>query len=99
MENKTKKSISINHYNSSILSNDGSYIRLSQNGVVKIGSGTNSEGEMINNSDPIMLKEYIGALRYNDDTERLEYCNGITWVEVAIEDDEINTPMVYSMLF
>lgn len=94
-----KKSLNINHSNSSILSSDGSYIQLSKNGVVKIGNGTNAEDEMIDNANPMLLKDYMGAIRYNEDTEKLEYCNGNTWIELATEDESNNTSMVYSILF
>lgn len=93
------KSININHSTSSIVSSDGSYIELSKNGVVKIGKGINAQGDIIDNSDPLILKEYEGAVRFNEDTRKMEFCDGTKWIEFSIKEDDENTPMVYSMLF
>jgi len=93
------KSININHSTSSILSSDGSCIELSKNGVVKIGKGINAKGDMIDNKDPKVLKEYEGTLRFNDDTKKMEYCDGSRWLEISTEEDTDKSQMVYSMLF
>jgi hypothetical protein len=96
---KTKKSININHSTSSILSSNGSCIELSKNGVVKIGKGINAQGDNIDNSNPDLMKEYEGALRFNQHTKKMEYCDGTKWVELSLKDDDTHTSMVYSVLF
>lgn len=95
------KSININHSNSSITTSDGSYIELTQNGVVKIGTGLHVEDDIINSTDAEILKKYEGSLRFNPDTKKIEYCNGSRWVELVIDIDveNNNTSMIYSMLF
>lgn len=93
------KSININHSTSNILSGDGSYIELSKNGVVKIGKGINVEGDLIDNSNPKILEEYEGAMRFNSTTHKMEFCDGYKWVEFAVMEDDDHTNMVYSVLF
>lgn len=99
MSEVSNKSININHSTSSILSGDGSYIELSKNGVVKVGKGINAQGDLIDNSNPEILKEYEGAMRFNPNTKKMEYCDGTKWVEFSIKEDDEHTSMVYSVLF
>ncbi len=93
------KSININHSNSNIISGDGSYVELSKNGVVKIGTGRNAQGDLIDNSNSEILKEYEGAIRFNPQTETLEYCDGSKWLTLLLQEDDDHTNMVHSMLF
>lgn len=93
------KSININHSNSNIISSDGSYVELSKNGVVKIGSGINVKDDMMDNIGEDVLKEYEGAIKFNTDTHKLEYCDGSRWVELSIDEEDNKTSMIYSMLF
>ena len=94
-----KKSININHSDASLLSFDGSYIQLSKNGGVKVGYGKNLEESVINNSSQYTLADYAGAVRINEKTNKLEYCDGKSWVELITEEEDVQTPLVYSMLF
>lgn len=93
------KSININHSTSNIIPGDGSYIELSKNGVVKIGTGLNSKGEYIDNSNPDTLKEYEGAIRFNPKSNKMEFCDGSRWLEFSILEDDNHVDMVHSVLF
>lgn len=93
------KSININHNDASLLTNDGSYIQLSKNGGVKVGFGKNLEESSINNVNQNTLIDYIGAIRLNETTKKLEYCDGKSWNVFATEENDVKIPMVYSLLF
>lgn len=93
------KSININHSNSSIISSDGTYVELSKNGVVKIGTGINAMDDSNNTNTEDVLKEYEGALKFNPDTKKLEYCDGTRWIELSLDSNDNKTSMIYSMLF
>lgn len=93
------KSININHNDASVLSNDGTYIKLSTNGGVKVGFGKNLEESTVNNASQNTLIDYAGAIRLNETTNKLEYCDGKTWNVLATEENDVKIPMVYSMLF
>lgn len=93
------KSININHIESGILTNDGTFVQISQNGGVKVGYGKNLEEPSVNNTSQSTLAEYNGAIRINETTNKLEYCNGKAWVELVTEEDNVQTSMVYSLLF
>ena len=99
MADTIKKSININHTDSSILSNDGTYIQLSKNGGVKVGYGKNLEESTVDNVNQNTLMEYVGAIRLNEETKKLEFCDGKTWYTLATEENDIRLPMVYSLLF
>ena len=93
------KSININHSDASLITNDGSYIQLSKNGGVKVGFGKNLEESTVNNVNQNTLIDYTGAIRLNETTKKLEYCDGKTWNVLATEENDIKTPMIYSLLF
>lgn len=93
------KSINLNHVDASITSNDGTFIHLNKNGAVKVGYGINAEESTINNDKQETLFDYKGVIRFNRDTNKLEFCNGLTWLEISTEKEDDKTPMVYSMLF
>lgn len=93
------KSININHNDASLITNDGSYIQLSKNGGVKVGFGKNLEESTINNANQLTLIDYAGAIRLNETTKKLEYCDGKTWNVLITEDNKVETPLVYSLLF
>ena len=93
------KSININHSDASLLTSDGSFIQLSKNGGVKVGFGKNLEESTINNANQLTLIDYAGAIRLNEATRKLEYCDGKTWNVLATENDNAETPLVYSLLF
>ena len=99
MAEVSKKSININHTNASILTSDGSYIQLSKNGGVKVGFGKNLEEAAINNTNQNTLVNYVGVIRLNETTKKLEYCDGKTWNVLATEDNDIDIPLIYSLLF
>lgn len=93
------KSININHNDASLLTNDGSYIQLSKNGGVKVGFGKNLEESTVNNVNQNTLADYAGAIRLNETTKKLEYCDGKTWNELITDENGVQTSMVYSLLF
>lgn len=93
------KSININHSDASLLTNDGSYIQLSKNGGVKIGFGKNLEESTVNNVNQSTLIDYTGAIRLNETTKNLEFCDGKSWKVLATEENDIKLPMIYSLLF
>lgn len=94
-----EKSVNINHSSSGILSNDGSYVKVGENSAIKVGFGTSiSNGNIDNFNEPI-LKNYAGAIRINKTTNKLEYCNGSTWVEFVTKQDGEDVPFVYSVIF
>ncbi len=93
------KALNINHSNSSILTSDGTYIQLGNNGSIKVGYGTNLEEPTINNLQQNTLAEYEGAIRINRTTHKLEYCDGTSWLEFTTDIDGDESLMVYSMLF
>lgn len=97
--NSPKKSININHSNASILTGDDTFLQLSKNGAVKLGKGKNLEEDTINNSTINFLSNYSGAIRFNETTKKLEYCDGRKWVEFIIDEEDIKPSMVYSMIF
>ena len=89
----------LNHNDASLITNDGSYIQLSKNGGVKVGFGKNLEESTINNVNQLTLIDYAGAIRLNETTKKLEYCDGKTWNVLITEDNKVETPLVYSLLF
>ena len=93
------KSININHSNTSILSSDGTYVKIGENSAVKVGTGSSISNGNISNSGSNILSDYAGAIRINKTTNKLEYCNGSTWVEFITVLDNDDTPMVYSFIF
>lgn len=93
------KSININHADASLLTNDASYIQLSRNGGVKVGYGKNLEESTVNNLNQNTLIDYAGAIRLNETTNKLEYCDGKSWNVLATEENDVKIPMVYSLLF
>ena len=99
MADVIRKSINIKHTNASVLTNDGSFIQLSKNGGVKVGFGKNLEESTVNNSNQNTLIDYAGAIRLNETTNKLEYCDGKTWNVLATEENDVKTPLVYSLLF
>lgn len=94
-----QKSININHSDAAFLSNDGSYIKVGEDSAVKIGFGTSISNGGINNTNSRILADYEGAIRINKSTDKLEYCNGSTWVEFATSSGEEDIPMIYSLIF
>jgi hypothetical protein len=88
------KSINIDHSSGSMITSDG-FISLNENGAVKIGSGK-TIGDGYNN---ISISDYEGCIRFNETTKKLEYCDGIKWIEISSNDFETKTSSVYSMLF
>lgn len=93
------KSVNINHSDAAILSSDGSYIKLGVNSAVKIGTGSNISNGNINNLNTDVLKEYAGAIRLNKTTNKLEYCNGKTWLELATKENAQDSSIIYSFIF
>lgn len=93
------KSINFNHSDSSITVSDSECLLLSVNGSVKIGNGNNAPEDIINNKDIITMKEYEGTLRFNEETSRLEYCDGTKWMQIQTTSDKDETLTVYSLLF
>ena len=93
------KAININHSDASLTTHDGTYIQLSKNGGVKIGYGKNLEESSINNVNQETLADYAGAIRLNETTKKLEYCDGKSWKVLATEENDVKIPMVYSLLF
>ncbi len=93
------KSININHSDAAILSNDGSYVKLGSNSAVKVGNGSSLSNGDIDNTNSQILAEYAGAIRINNTTNKLEYCNGSTWVEFITNLNDEDSPMVYSFIF
>jgi len=93
------KSININHSNASILSSDGTYIKIGENSAVKVGTGSSISNGKIDNLGTNILEEYAGAIRINKTTNKLEYCNGLTWVEFVTSLDSDDTSMIYSFIF
>ena len=93
------KSVNINHSNASILSNDGTYIKFGENSAVKVGTGSSISNGDINNFNTDILKDYAGAIRLNRTSNKLEYCNGTTWVELVTKEDDKDASMVYSFIF
>lgn len=94
-----QKSININHTDAAILSNDGSYIQVGDDSAVKIGFGSSISNGNINNFNKKILAEYEGAIRINKTTDKLEYCDGTTWVEFTTKFDGEDIPMIYSLIF
>lgn len=93
------KSINFNHSDSSILTNDSSCLLLSVNGSVKIGNGNNAPEDILNNKNILSMKEYEGTLRFNENTSKLEYCDGTKWLEIKTTSDLEDKEIVYSFLF
>lgn len=93
------KSININHNDASVLTSDSTFIQLSKNGGVKVGFGKNLEESTINNANQNTLVEYTGAVRFNETSNKLEYCDGKAWISLTTEEDDVKIPMVYSLLF
>ena len=94
-----QKSININHGDAAFISNDGSYIKVGEDSAVKIGFGTSISNGTINNSNPKVLADFEGAIRINKATDKLEYCNGSTWVEILTTTEEEDIPLIYSLIF
>lgn len=93
------KAINIDHSQARVLTHDNSYIELSTNGSVKVGFGKNLEEDIINNENINSLQEYAGAIRINETTGVLQYCNGSKWVDFIVDEENVKPSMVYSMLF
>lgn len=95
-----QKSININHPEAGILSNDGACIKVGDESAVKVGFGTSiSNGSIDNTLTSPILSDYAGAIRINKTTNKLEYCNGTTWLEFATKLDGEDIPMIYSLIF
>ena len=92
------KSININHSDAAILSNDGTYVKLGANSAVKVGNGSSISNGDINNFQSNILEPYEGAIRINKTSNKLEYCNGTTWVEFISSLDGGEDSMVYSFI-
>ena len=94
-----QKSININHSDGAFLSNDGTYIKVGEDSAVKVGFGTSVSNGTIDNMNSKILADFEGAIRINKSTNKLEYCNGSTWVEFVTSTGGEDIPMIYSLIF
>ena len=88
------KSINLDHSRGKITTADGCLI-LNDNGSVKVGNGMT----LPNSNENGILINYEGAIRFNEESKKLEYCNGDSWVEFSTENIESKDSVIYSLLF
>ena len=93
------KSININHPDTNIQTKDGSYLQIAKDGAIQVGYGIDIDEDASTNSSSSSLLEFAGAIRFNKNTSKLEYCDGTNWVEFITQKSNDDVPMVYSMLF
>jgi len=84
--------ININHNEGSITTDNDTVLTITENGGVKIG-----DGSYLNDSD-IVDESYKGVIRYNKDTDSIQYHNGVTWKNFSNDVEE--TPgIIWSITF
>ena len=93
------KSININHPDTNIKTFDGSVLQIAQDGAVKIGHGIDIDEDASSNIATNALEIYAGTIRFNKNTNKLEYCDGENWVEFITKKTNDDIPTVYAMLF
>lgn len=81
-------SVNIDNNTATISTNNDEALQLGQYGVVKLGEGKNAN----------VVKEVSirGALRYNKNNDRIEMCDGSTWIELGDAPDA--NPILWSMI-
>lgn len=93
------RSINVNHPDTTVKTFDGSFLQIADGGAVKIGYGINLDEDNVDNADETALIEYAGAIRFNNNTKKLEYCDGTQWLTFVTEQTNEDIPTVYAMLF
>lgn len=86
-------SIIINHKEGIISSNDD-VIVLGDKSSIKLGTGTYLDDSATND-----LSKYEGAIRYNSSSKTMEYCDGENWKEFILLKKDIDTDILWSLLF
>lgn len=89
------KAINIDHSKIEFSTSNLACIKVSENGSIKIGSGKNLEEDLIYSP----IEDFIGAIRLNKSTKKLQYCDGEKWVDFIIDEQDIEPYMAYSFLF
>lgn len=90
-----KKSINIDHTEQSINVDDNSCLTLNENGAVLLGSGIT----IPDTSDSISLSNFEGSLRFNENTKKVEYCDGEKWVTLMTKDENDQESTIFSIIF
>lgn len=92
----SNSSIKINNHTSTIETNDSKvFLTLGDKGAIKIGSGDN-----LPESGSSNISEYKGVLRYNDELNILEFCDGEQWQAILTDNgNESNSMIMWSLMF
>ena len=67
--------ININHKNSTIITDDDTLIQITDKGALKVGDGTYLD-ELGNSQEIEPNQNYKGAIRFNEDHQCLQLCDG-----------------------
>lgn len=86
-------SIIINH-KEGIISSDDDVIVLGDKSAIKLGTGT-----YLDDSATDDLSKYEGVIRYNPSSKTMEYCDGVNWKEFILLKKDIDTDIMWSLLF
>lgn len=91
-----KKAINIDHSQQSINVEGNGCLILNENGSVLLGGAITLPDT---HNESISLSDYEGALRFNEETKKLEYCDGNKWIELLTNDIDSKESTIFSLLF
>lgn len=90
-------SIDINHKTSTITTDDDTLLQVTVNGAVRIGDGTYLD-ELGNSQEIEPNENYKGAIRFNEDHQCLQLCDGYKWKDINGHYKQTSN-LVWSLLF
>ena len=90
-------SIDINHKTSTITTDDDTLLQITVNGAVRIGDGTYLD-ELGNSQEIEPNENYKGAIRFNEDHQCLQLCDGYKWKDINGHYKQTSN-LVWSLLF
>lgn len=89
--------ININHNEGTITIDGDRVLQITDNGAIRIGNANYMQE--INSSELTeILRDYEGALRYNEITKTLQYCDGMSWKDFGDVKDG-STGIIWSITF
>lgn len=89
--------ININHKDSTIITDDDTLIQITDKGALKVGDGTYLD-ELGNSQEIEPNENYKGAIRFNEDHQCLQLCDGYKWKDINGRYKQ-TSGIVYSLLF
>lgn len=89
--------INLNHKTSTISTDDDTLLFLTDKGAVKVGDGTYLD-ELGNSQEIEPNENYKGAIRFNEDHQCLQQCDGKKWKDINGYYKQ-TSGIVWSLLF